>query len=84
MPKHTITIDYGYDVHSVEVDEGTFAKIVAGEAVSIDGQGFLYEGRGYWPTTGCSISKPMSPASRSTTAPSFQAGGCGWKTSASQ
>jgi hypothetical protein len=43
---HTITVDYGYDVHSIVVGHDTFGKIRSGQAVSIDGQGFLYEAEG--------------------------------------
>lgn len=41
-----ITIDYGYDSHNIVVDDETLSKIVAGEGVSIDGQGFLHDEEG--------------------------------------
>jgi hypothetical protein len=44
MPK--IYADYGYDVHSIDVDEETFDRIKAGEDVSVDGQGFMYDDEG--------------------------------------
>ncbi len=45
MPK--IYADYGYDVHSVEVDEVTFARIKSGGDVSLEGQGFMYDDEGW-------------------------------------
>jgi hypothetical protein len=44
MPK--IYADYGYDVHSIDVDEENFARIRAGEGVSLDGQGFMNDEEG--------------------------------------
>lgn len=45
-PTHTITLDYGYDCHSIEVDSGTLAAIISGECVQLEGQGFFYEEEG--------------------------------------
>lgn len=39
----TLTIDYGYDIHSIEMDKETYAEINAGKLVEIDGQGFNHE-----------------------------------------
>ncbi|MGJ4913304.1 hypothetical protein ACQR10_06260 [Bradyrhizobium sp. HKCCYLRH2060] len=39
----TITISYGYDVHSIEVDEVTYAAIKSGKKVTLAGQGFVHE-----------------------------------------
>lgn len=44
MPR--IYADYGYDVHSIEVDIDTFNRIKSGENISIDGQGFFYDEEG--------------------------------------
>ena len=44
MPK--IYADYGYDVHSVEVDEVTLSRVKSGEEISLDGQGFMYDEEG--------------------------------------
>ena len=41
-----IHVDYDYDQHQIEVDQDTYQKIRAGDSVSIDGQGFLYEEEG--------------------------------------
>lgn len=45
-PTHTITLDYGYDCHSIEVDTETLEAIFSGECVHLDGQGFWYEEEG--------------------------------------
>ena len=49
MTKHQIrrvrlTVNYGYDIHSVEVPESTWLQIQGGEVVSVQGQGFSVEG----------------------------------------
>ncbi len=38
-----VTINYGYDIHSIEVDVVTWAAIKAGQKVTIEGQGFIHE-----------------------------------------
>ena len=38
-----LTVSYGYDVHSIELDDSIYAKIKAGEAIRIAGQGFIHE-----------------------------------------
>jgi len=40
----TITVEYGYDVHSVKVSSVSYRKFLAGEHFEIKGQGFLVEG----------------------------------------
>ena len=45
MPK--IYADYGYDVHSVEVDEVTFSRVKSGDFISLEGQGFIYDDEGW-------------------------------------
>ena len=42
----TLTIDYSYDIHSIEMDEETYAEINAGKLVEVDGQGFNHEADG--------------------------------------
>ena len=49
MTKHQngrvrLTVNYGYDIHSVEVPASTWLQIQGGEAVTIEGQGFSVEG----------------------------------------
>jgi hypothetical protein len=49
MTKHQkgrvrLTVNYGYDIHSVEVPTSTWLQIQGGEAVTIEGQGFSVEG----------------------------------------
>jgi hypothetical protein len=49
MTKHQnrrvrLTVNYGYDIHSVEVPDSTWQQIQGGEAVSVQGQGFSVEG----------------------------------------
>lgn len=39
-----VTVDYGYDVHSVSIPEAVFAQIQAGQPVVVEGQGFPVEG----------------------------------------
>lgn len=43
---HTITLDYGYDCHSIEVDGETLEAIISGECVHLEGQGFWHEEEG--------------------------------------
>ena len=42
--KFRITVDYGYDIHSVTVSAKTVDQIKRGEAVTVKGQGFYIEG----------------------------------------
>lgn len=42
--KFKITVNYGYDVHSIIVNQKEMDKIRTGEAVTIQGQGFSIEG----------------------------------------
>lgn len=42
--KFRITVDYGYDIHSVTVPAKTVDQIKRGEAVTVKGQGFSIEG----------------------------------------
>jgi len=48
----TITVDYGYDIHKIEIDDQNYALIIAGKKVEIIGQGFSHEEDGevqdYW------------------------------------
>jgi hypothetical protein len=49
MTKHQngrvrLTVNYGYDIHSVEVPTSTWLQIQGGEAVTVQGQGFSVEG----------------------------------------
>lgn len=39
-----ITVDYGYDVHSIIVNQKDMEKIRNGETVTVQGQGFAIEG----------------------------------------
>lgn len=39
-----VTVDYGYDLHTINIAEATFAKIQAGLPVIVEGQGFPVEG----------------------------------------
>jgi hypothetical protein len=46
-----LTIDYGYDIHSIELSQRTLDRIEAGKHVTVKGQGFhADEGReqDYW------------------------------------
>jgi hypothetical protein len=40
------TIDYGYDIHHIDIDENTYLAIKRGDKVSLAGHGFWYEGEG--------------------------------------
>jgi hypothetical protein len=49
MTKHQngrvrLTVNYGYDIHSIEVPASTWLQIHGGEAVNVQGQGFFIEG----------------------------------------
>jgi hypothetical protein len=40
----TITVDYGYDIHSLRLSKRTHDRIVSGKSAEIHGQGFHWEG----------------------------------------
>ena len=42
--KFTLTVDYGYDIHSVEASRDDWERALAGERISFGGQGFYVEG----------------------------------------
>jgi hypothetical protein len=44
-PAVQITVDYGYDIHSVECSKHDFAQISEGVVVTLKGPGFYWEGR---------------------------------------
>ncbi len=49
MTKHQdgrvrLTVNYGYDIHSVEVSASTWLQVQGGQAMSVQGQGFSVEG----------------------------------------
>ncbi len=39
-----VTVDYGYDLHTIIIEEAVFARIQAGQPVVVEGQGFPVEG----------------------------------------
>lgn len=39
-----VSVDYGYDLHSITIEEAAFARIKKGQPVVIEGQGFPVEG----------------------------------------
>ncbi len=39
-----MTVDYGFDMHSISITETVFAQIQTGKPVTIEGQGFPAEG----------------------------------------
>ena len=43
----TITVDYGYDVHSIEIDGELYQSFLKGEDIGVDGQGFVYDEEGW-------------------------------------
>jgi len=47
----TITVDYGYDIHSIIFSGRTYTRIMSGKPVTVKGQGFSWEGisdQDYW------------------------------------
>ena len=38
-----LVVNYGYDTHSIMLDDAVYGAIQAGEKISINGQGFFYE-----------------------------------------
>ncbi len=47
----TITVDYGYDIHSTTFSGRTYKRILSGKPFTIRGQGFSIEGvreQDYW------------------------------------
>jgi hypothetical protein len=43
MKMVTLTVDYGYDIHSINLNKKTLDQIKAGEKIEIDGQGLSHE-----------------------------------------
>jgi hypothetical protein len=47
-----VTINYGYDIHHIDLDEKTYAAIKDGQKIELVGQGFVHEEDGevadYW------------------------------------
>ena len=41
----TVTVDYGYDIHSVELKRTEYQRIFKGEAIEVQGAGFSIEGK---------------------------------------
>jgi hypothetical protein len=41
----TITVSYGYDIHSIEFSGRTYERVCSGKALTLKGQGFHWEGR---------------------------------------
>ena len=39
-----VTVDFGYNVHTISIAEATFAQIQTGRPVTLQGQGFPVEG----------------------------------------
>jgi hypothetical protein len=39
-----VTVNYGFDLHSISITEAVFAQIQAGLPVIVEGQGFPVEG----------------------------------------
>jgi hypothetical protein len=49
MTKHKagtvkVTINYGYDIHSIVMSQRSWDRIAKGEAVTMNGQGFFIQG----------------------------------------
>jgi hypothetical protein len=42
-----LTINYGYDTHSIRLEDETYAAIQSGQRVALDGQGFAHEEAGW-------------------------------------
>ena len=40
----TVTVDYGYDVHTVELSGRTYTRVLTNQPLTIKGQGFQWEG----------------------------------------
>ena len=39
-----VSVDFGYDVHTISIAKGTFAQIQTGKLLTLQGQGFPVEG----------------------------------------
>jgi hypothetical protein len=39
-----VTVDYGFDLHTISISEAAFAQIQTGKLVTVQGQGFPVEG----------------------------------------
>jgi len=39
----TVTVDYGYDIHSIKISGRTYRRIQGGKALTIKGQGFHWD-----------------------------------------
>ena len=46
--KATITVEWGYDQHSITLTERNWARVKTGKPLSIRGKGYWYEGDFFW------------------------------------
>jgi len=47
----TITVDYGYDIHSITFSGRTYRRVCSGKPITVRGQGFHWDGdpdQDYW------------------------------------
>jgi len=44
----TITVEWGYDLHSITLTERNWRRVKAGKPLSIRGKGYHYEGEFFW------------------------------------
>lgn len=43
----TLSVDYGYDVHSIKIDDEFYQSFLSGKVIMTDGQGFMYDEEGW-------------------------------------
>lgn len=48
MKEVTITVEWGYDNHSITLTQKNWAKVSSGKPLNIRGKGYYYEGEFFW------------------------------------
>ena len=47
-PSATISVEWGYESHSITLTPRNWAKVKSGKSLSIRGEGYYYEGEHFW------------------------------------
>lgn len=44
----TVTVEWGYELHTLSLTKRNWSRIIAGRPVSVRGRGYRYEGEFFW------------------------------------
>jgi len=47
-PSATISVQWGYEIHSITLTPRNWARVKSGKPLSIRGKGYYYEGKHFW------------------------------------